>query len=339
MRPLHRGIRGVVLHAAARPRAPPEPRAAAAPRRRLHLGQPVELLAAAPGDAVAWAAGAIGSLHSFGLPWLLALPLTAAAFNFALRLPTRYYARRLTSRRARLGPLVYAWATRHAAASHPTQTADDVALRIERSTRRIYKAWGVQRWKGLASLFSIGPFIVVSEALRRLCNCPPGWMTHVLQAGADPAAAPPASLFDESLTDGGISWINDLTAADPYCTLPLLCSAILARNVWGKLSVSQLRALLAGDDAKKPSPLVVRVQAAVGRAALLLPILPLVFSDLPSAIFVFWAATFALNDLNDSVIDRLVPETRPRLDKPPQRIQRIVELPYLRGNPPRLKTE
>ncbi|KAM4059247.1 hypothetical protein HRG_007894 [Hirsutella rhossiliensis] len=312
-------------------RARPSPALARATqgRRQFHV--------VSPGDAVAWAAETISSLHTFGLPWLLTLPLVAVGFNFSLRLPIQYYSRRLILTRNQLNPLLTAWSSRHASEAssiYRVRTARaklHVARLTEKSRKRIYKAWGVQRWKAFASLFSIAPFIVVSEALRRLCGAPFGWIGHFfLQSGADPAAVS-AALLDETLADGGISWINDLTVADPYYTLPLLCSAILARNSWGRLSTDQLRKLLKVNDTESPMTPISRVQTSIGRVLLLVPFFPILVADLPSAIFVFWATTFALNDVNESILERLVPKANPKLKPPQSRTKSSLDMPYMRG--------
>ncbi|EQK98707.1 hypothetical protein G6O67_005782 [Ophiocordyceps sinensis] len=305
-------------------------------RRQFHLGYPSDLHLMSPGDAVAWTAESISSLHTFGLPWLLAIPLVAVGFNFSLRLPIQYYTRRLIIRRNQLNPLLTAWTSRHAQEvfSNSREQSKFAHVRIsrltEKSRKRIYKAWGVQRWKALASVFSITPFLVVSEALRRLCGAPFGLIGHfIMRPGAD-AAAVSAALVDETLADGGISWINDLTVADPYYTLPLLCSAILARNSWGKLSTEQVRELLTVDP-DRPKSLVQRVQTSIGRIVLLMPLFPILVADLPTAIFIFWATTFALNDVNESILERFVPKADAKFKPLHMWTKAALDKPYLQG--------
>ncbi|ODA77522.1 hypothetical protein RJ55_07151 [Drechmeria coniospora] len=294
------------------------------PRRKLHLDS--------VGAAVGWTADGISSMHAAGLPWYLSIPLVAVAVNFSFRLPLQHFTRRLVMRRNELSPLVAAWGSRHAAAV--ARGADDAAaervwrLRVagltEKSRRRIYKAWRVQRWKTLAPFLSIVPFVVVSEAIRRLCGAPMGWLSH--QMGLLPGST---ALFHESLAEGGCLWFVDLTAMDPYYALPLLCSALLARTSWGRLSKEQLRALLSPGRAGRPATPVSRLQTAVGRALLLVPLLPVAFADLPSAIFLYWAATFGLNDVNESILSRLIPKQPPKL--PPPQLG-APAAPWLRGD-------
>ncbi|KND94555.1 Mitochondrial inner membrane protein COX18 [Tolypocladium ophioglossoides CBS 100239] len=301
-------------------------------RRQFHLGT--------LGDAVVWTADGISSMHAAGLPWCLSIPLAAVGVNFSFRLPLQLYTRRLVARRNELHPLVAAWGSRHAAAV--PRGCDDAAertwrLRVagltEKSRRRIYKAWGVQRWKTLAPFLSMVPFVVVSEALRRLCGAPMGWISHQLGlANVEPissALGGSSGLVDQSLAQGGCLWFTDLTAMDPYYVLPLLCSALLARTSWGRLSKDQLRALLTLDGSRKtPKTPMSRVQTAIGRTLLLVPLFPLVFADLPSAIFLYWATTFGLNDVNESILERLVPKRTPKL----KAVQKApTALSYLRG--------
>ncbi|POR37995.1 Mitochondrial inner membrane protein COX18 [Tolypocladium paradoxum] len=308
-------------------------------RRQFHLS--------AVGDAVIWTADGISSIHAAGVPWYLSIPLVAVGVNVSFRLPVQHYTRRLVGRRNELNPLVAAWGSRHAATV--PRGRDEAAERVwrlrvagltETSRRRIYKAWGVQRWKTLAPFLSMLPFVVVSEALRRLCGAPMGWIGHRLGlANAErisSALADSSGLVDQSLAQGGCLWFADLTAMDPYYVLPLLCSALLARTSWGRLSKDQLRALLTIDASKTPKTPMSRVQTAIGRTLLLVPLLPLVFADLPSAIFLYWATAFGLNDVNESILERLVPKRTPKL----KAVQKApAALPYLRGTDPGVPTK
>ncbi|QUC17102.1 uncharacterized protein UV8b_01343 [Ustilaginoidea virens] len=304
-------------------------------KRSFHLG--------AVGDAVVFTADAISAIHNAGLPWYLSIPLVAVGVNFSFRLPVQYYTRRVVMRRRELTPLVSAWSSRHAASVPRGQGASGekqgerlwrlrVAGLTEKSRKRIYKTWGVQRWKTLAPFLSMAPFVIVSEALRRLCGAPMGFISHSLGlASADKVSAtlPEASrLFDAGLTQGGCLWFADLTAMDPFYALPLASSALLARTSWGRLSRDQLRALLSLDGSKTLSTPMARIQTGIGRALLLIPVAPMLFADLPSAIFLYWTTTFALNEVNEAILERIVTKRDPKLSMvkrtPPA-------LPYLRG--------
>lgn len=300
-------------------------------RRKLHLG--------AIGDAVLYTAEGISSVSHAGVPWYISIPLVAVGVNFSFRLPIQYYTRRLVVRRNELTPLITAWGSRHAG-TVPRGNGEKAErlwrLRVsgltERSRARIYKAWGVQRWKSFVPFLSMVPFIIVSEALRRLCGAPMGWISHSIGlANTETVTSVVESssrFLDQTLTQGGCLWFTDLTAMDPYYVLQVLCSALLARTSWGRLSRDQLRALLTIDKTNTPKTPMARIQTTVGRTLLLIPLFPILFADLPSAIFLYWASTFALNDVNESILERLVPKASPRLtatQKP------LIVLPYLRG--------
>lgn len=301
-------------------------------RRSFHLS--------AVGDAVLWTADSITFIHHAGLPWYISIPLVAVGVNFSFRLPIQYYTRRLVVTRNTLTPLVTAWSSRHAA-TVPQGKGEDanrlwrlrVAGLTERSRARIYKSWGVQRWKSFAPFLSMAPFIIVSEALRRLCGAPTGWLSHsfgLVDIQAVSSAVEMSRRFlDESLVDGGCLWFTDLTAMDPYYALPIICSALLARTSWGRLSKDQLKALLSVGPPQTPQTPATRIRTAVGRTLLLIPLFPILFADLPSAIFLYWASTFALNDVNEAILGRLFPKASAKLSKPTPKPP--VALPYLRG--------
>ncbi|EHK45434.1 hypothetical protein TRIATDRAFT_221925 [Trichoderma atroviride IMI 206040] len=224
-------------------------------RRSFHLS--------AVGDAVLWTADNITFIHHAGLPWYISIPLVAVGVNFSFRLPIQYYTRRLVVTRNRLTPLVTAWSSRHAMTVKHGQGEDAerlwrlrVAGLTERSRSRIYKSWGVQRWKSFAPFLSMAPFIIVSEALRRLCGAPTGWLSHSFGLVDIQAVSSALELsrryLDESLMDGGCLWFTNLTAMDPYYALPVICSALLARTSWGRLPKDQLKALLSNSNGSRP---------------------------------------------------------------------------------------
>ncbi|PHH87096.1 hypothetical protein CDD83_9319 [Cordyceps sp. RAO-2017] len=295
-------------------------------RRQLHLGS-------LGNEAVALTAGAFGSIHSVGVPWYLTIPLVAVAVNFSFRLPNQYYARRLVVKRRELSPLVMSWRARHFG-RNPAVDIGGTAERLRqlraaglvaRSARRIYKAWGVQRWKGLTPLLGLMPFVVVSDALRRLCSAPP-----TLAGDSSTTLSHTGSLYDPSLAQGGCLWFGDLAAMDPYYALPLLSSAILAASVWPKLSKDQFRALFSPNASNQPKPPIERMRDALSRAMIFMPVFPMLFAEMPSAIFLYWATSFGLGILNDSILNRLVPDRPPKL-KPPVLMKTRGMTPFLRG--------
>ncbi|KAF4466048.1 mitochondrial export translocase Oxa2 [Fusarium albosuccineum] len=286
-------------------------------RRSFHLASTV-------GDTIRVTADAFSWIHvNVGLPWYVTIPLLAVGVNATFRFPLQLYTARLREKRNELTPLLSAWVHRHA--TNILQQQKDVPERIwrlrtasstEKSRRRIYKNFGVQRWKGMTPLLSIFPFLTISEALRRKCGAPVGWISNSVGLGSpDSTTANLGSsngLFDQSLVDGGCLWFSDLSSMDPYFGLPLICSGILVWNTWGKMSKEQLQVLLTTQLDDKVVPLG-RLQKLFGRMMLLVPVLPLLFADLPSAIFLYWGSSFALTGINEIILRRLVPRKTPKL--------------------------
>ncbi|KAI9158662.1 Mitochondrial inner membrane protein COX18 [Paramyrothecium foliicola] len=300
-------------------------------RRNFHIG-------AAAGDVVRWTAEGLSSLHGMGLPWYLCIPLTAVCVNFTLRLPLQYYTRRLVFKQIELNPLVTAWASRHQAATPKTEPRFEgmrdmrIAGKIEKSRSRIYKAWGVQRWKVWTPLLGLFPFVLVSESLRRLSGAPVGALSQTLgfnNARASPSdSADSSGLFDASLEQGGGLWFTDLTVMDPYFALPVLCSAILARNSWFRMPTERLRSLLSLDSPNAPEPPIAKIRKAFGRALLAVPFFPLIFADMPSAIFLYWATAFSLTQVNELILDKWFLLPKKTVEKRPP-VRQV--LPFLRG--------
>ncbi|KAF7545100.1 hypothetical protein G7Z17_g9445 [Cylindrodendrum hubeiense] len=302
-------------------------------RRGLHIG-------AFAGEAIQSTASAFSWLHvTTGVPWYLAIPLLAVGVNATLRFPLQLYVAKLRARRGELNPLIGAWARRHTGTIAREQGhLPERILRlrmagaIEKSRRRIYKTWGVQRWKGFAPLISIFPFVTISEALRRKCGAPLGWISQSVGLSSPQSTTSnlgsASGMFDPSLVDGGCLWFMDLTSADPFYGLPIICTSILVWNTWGKMSKDHIRALLSLNPGEKQVVTLTRLQKVLGRVMLMMPVFPLLFADLPSAIFLYWAASFGLSSINDSILNRLVPKIEPKfLDVQ----KRPNSLPYLRN--------
>ncbi|CAJ0555190.1 Ff.00g052550.m01.CDS01 [Fusarium sp. VM40] len=274
-------------------------------------------VASALGETVTMTADSLSWVHSVGMPWYVAIPLLAIGVNATIRFPLQLYSARLKEAQTPLNPLVVAWSRRHAT----DRSLNDLSLperirklrlagAVEKSRRRIYKTWGVQRWKRLAPLLGIVPFVTISEAIRRKCGAPLGWISHQIGLGnTDPATAgigAASGMFDESLTNGGLLWFTDLASADPYYGLPIACSGILIWSTWGRMPKEQLQALLKIQPDENSHIVMTRLQQLFGRAMLMMPILPLLFADLPSAIFLYWGTSFALTRVNETFLKRFV---------------------------------
>lgn len=315
-------------------------------QRRLHF-------AAAFDHVTTVTAQSISSVHSAGLPWYITIPLVAVGVNFAARLPLQYYTRQLVTKRRELAPLAQAWLWRHVrnvgdepmvvAASEAKKKAE-IKRRVMKSQGRIFKTFGVQRWKSFLPFTTIVPFVLVSESLRRLCG------VSVKVAGVPIGEAVDSStgnalvslsrtvdaVFDPSLAQGGLLWFADLTAVDPYYGLPLLCSAVLAAGSWGKMTKERLRELLSISDPDKVTT-TDRVTTLMQRLLLLVPLLPIILSHLPSAIFLYWLTNFSLTHVNDWVLTRLISEKVSPLQAPRPSLPKV--RPYLPATYPSKSVE
>ncbi|KAF4993309.1 hypothetical protein FGRMN_6576 [Fusarium graminum] len=296
-------------------------------------------VASSLGETVTMTADSLSWVHGAGMPWYVAIPLLAVGINATIRFPLQLYSARMREAQKPLTPLIMAWSRRHAG----DRIINDLTLperirnlrlagAVEKSRRRIFKAWGVQRWKSLAPLLGMVPFVTISEALRRKCGAPLGWISHQIGLGnADSTTAGigvASSMFDESLVNGGLLWFTDLASADPYYGLPIICSGILIWSTWGRMPKQQLRALLKIQPDGNAQIVMTRVQQLFGRAMLMMPILPLLFADLPSAIFLYWGTSFALTRVNELLIGRIAQPKVETLIVPKSR----KELPFLTGN-------
>ena len=293
------------------------------------------------GDAVRLTSDALTWAHdTAGVPWYIAIPLLAVGVNFTFRLPLQYYVAQLRERRAELRPLVNSWNRRHARkiiSEQPDVPERIQALRIagavEKSRKRIYKTWGVQRWKGLAPLLGMFPFITISEALRRKCGAPLGWISHSMGLGnvqgVEANLGTVSAMFDASFINGGCLWFTNLSAMDPYYGLPLVCTALLGWNILGKMERPHLQALLSiGEPSTKEGVVLSNLQKALGRTMLLVPLFPLLFSDLPSAIFLYWASSFALTNVNEMILKRVITKRKEKLES--QAFTKPIR-PFLKG--------
>lgn len=328
------------------PHARPFPPTSATTRRRLAstpcAGRRSFHLASTVGDTIRVTADAFSWVHvNAGVPWYIAIPLLAIGVNATLRFPLQLYTAHLRQKRAELLPLVTAWTTRHSKAvrqeqKHVPERIQRIRIAglIEKSRRRIYKNWGTQRWKGLAPMLGIVPFLAISEALRRKCGAPVGWISNSVGLGSPDSTtaaigSASSSMFDESLVNGGCLWFSDLSSMDPYFGLPIICSGILVWNTWGKMSREQLQTLLTINlSDRKQLDATPRLQKLLGRMLLLMPTFPLLFADLPSAIFLYWGSSFALTGINEIILNRLVPRKEPKLKT---QMPKQTSMPFLRG--------
>jgi len=284
-------------------------------------------------------------LHSLtGTPWYLTIPLIALSINLVTRFPMSIFSRRTAQRRAKLAPLLQAWEVRHAKdiAADPKTAAfsvkkrqAEVVKRVKRTSKRVYKIWGVQRFKDFAG-FSVLPFWLVGiETLRRLCGGPRGLIGtlvfgpdekaavtspgEAMAASSNPSDAvsvtdlASSSVLDNipagadpSLATGGCLWFPDLMVADPLHILPFALSAVLVLNILPR-SQEGIRRLfgldtnqigVAQDNASVRLTRVFLIMAvAIGPATM----------DLPAAIHLYWLSSSALTLIQTDLLNKIMP--------------------------------
>lgn len=244
-------------------------------------------------------AGIFTSIHGAGVPWYLTIPLVALGINLTVRLPMQMYMQTLDRTRSAVKPLVVAWATRHAGPSFRGTLQEKtvyVSKETEKSRKRIYRAFGVPLWKQLIPLSSMLPFVVVSEALRRLSGA--STMTGEFSAAH----------VDYSLQSGGCLWFPDLIAVDTTMGLPLVCTGLLAANLASRMSMQQWRDALIVIPAFESNSQ--RLLRGIVRLSLFMPLLPLCLTYLPASVFLYWAANFAMQLVNVNLVKKLFPDRK-----------------------------
>ncbi|PHH62744.1 hypothetical protein CDD81_6732 [Ophiocordyceps australis] len=276
-------------------------------RRQFHLG--VSIL----GKSVVWTAKHISAFyHVTGIPWFIMIPLAAVAVGAVVRLPCSILYYRLRRRREELKPLIDLSCIYNRIKATRKHKNDRIAwdkevAKLDKESRRdIYKSFGVGHWNFYLHL-TVVPFVIVSEALRKLCGSPGSWLAVQLglEKGSQGArAAVTRPLFEASLTDGGCLWFPDLTVMDPYFILPLICSIVFARQIWARMPRERLLILLGiGNKPEMTSSTTRMVLGRVlGRAIIMTPAIPLALADLPSAVMLFWISSSLVGDAISSML-------------------------------------
>lgn len=273
-------------------------------------------------------------LHTLtGTPWFVTIPLFALGFHLVVRVPLAIYTHRVLSHRPRLYPLIATWRVRHsreiladpkwAVCSQKARNAE-LVKRVTKSTNKVYKTWGTQRWKEWLPLGTLPVWLVGIESVRRLAGAPLGLMgTLISGLAGTPAALDPSSIsssstevlpaaqevlssVDASMTTGGWLWFTDLTAADPLHILPFALSAIMLANTLPR-SLADIRALAGGES-------VTQGQMAVGgnrplqRFFVLLAVaLGPITMNLPAALHIWWISTSGLMLVQKEVVRKIWP--------------------------------
>ncbi|CAK7223244.1 hypothetical protein SBRCBS47491_005142 [Sporothrix bragantina] len=213
-------------------------------------------------------------------PWYITVPLVALGVNLVFRLPFSVHAREIAIKRARLGPLLQAWTTVHSQEvikerktrsmgyMSMSSVQAEVIKRFKKTSNRVFSAFGVQQWKLYGNILALPPWLVIIEAIRRMCGAPTGLLGMILRSSGSTAVAEAAAaeattaataasassdavdvasiastvspqtvpdsvsaLIDPTFATGGCLWFPDLTVADPYHILPFALSAMLVVNI------------------------------------------------------------------------------------------------------------
>ena len=234
-------------------------------RRRLHIAPFLQA-------SVEGTEQLITTLHTVtGTPWYVTLPLVALGVNAIFRLPFIVYARKIGQRRGKLAPILQAWYAKIVRTVErepipPSRKAKEVTSRFNKTSKRIYKEWGLQQWRMQGSLFSLPFWLVAIESIRRLCGGPRGLIGTLVfgkkeaidngnVVSATASASNPAEVIssmdvatiegvtapgitdiaigaaDPTLATGGCLWFPNLMESDPLHILPCLLSAMLVVNI------------------------------------------------------------------------------------------------------------
>lgn len=275
------------------------------------------------------------SVHNVGMPWWVTIPVVAATVNFTIRLPIQLYAQKIRNERHKLQPLAYAWSTtirREAEQKiqmNSMTPAEQMKERREAWKRlggvykKMYKEFDCQTWKSFIPWVSMVPFVAFADAMRKIAGVSAfsGFQTPIDLLPSTETAMPPEPLelsdqlpvLDQSLLDGGLLWFSDLSAADPYCMLPLACMAVLGAQVWPKANVQYVVGQLLRRDPEKVETGYGKLQGTIQRAVILMPFFPLLWLNLPSAVVLYALTTFSFNALNSYLAVKVFPKPRNRL--------------------------
>ncbi|ROT43588.1 hypothetical protein SODALDRAFT_42793 [Sodiomyces alkalinus F11] len=157
-------------HHGCQPRHSSHPSPTAHGVRCLHLGTVLE-------SGVHLAQESLLAIHATtGLPWYFVIPLFALGVNLTVRLPLQIYSRKIILARSRLQPIVGTWAAFH---KLRRQEKLSRALYTGKSQARLCKERGLQIWKAWAPSLSIAPWIMATDATRRMTGAGGGIISLV----------------------------------------------------------------------------------------------------------------------------------------------------------------
>jgi inner membrane protein COX18 len=209
-------------------------------------------------------------IHTSGLPWYAALPLTAFITRGLLVTTAGSWARALMARYVGLHPL------RQALAFHkrneilqrgnfrtPKEAMIVVKKEVKDEVAKLDKRWNVSLGGQIGwTLAQIPIFFAMAEAIRQKCGARDGLLgigfsvfkskdaqtavgemgedvqTAVGEMGEDvqtaigDMAATTSTWFEPSLANEGVLWFQDLLLPDPTGTLPFIVSGLMFANIY-----------------------------------------------------------------------------------------------------------
>ena len=286
------------------------------------------------GDLVSYTQIGLEALHSTTcLPWAYTIPLAALVVRLTIVLPMRIRSRRTIQRREDMSPLILAWlhqlrkdTVREAPHVGPIKAQKMLLKKFTLKSRDIYKRNKCQIWRiYLPSLTQLPIWLVISEALRRMCGTREGILglfksastgsEGAANAGVEAGMDKHVSLEDtssnelaeiaqsgivESLDHEGALWFTNLLLPDLYCYLSAILSAVFIISIMSKR-------LLAVQNIPFWQVRIQRGLILVGVA-----VFPLTL-NVPAAMMVYWISSFSMGIAMDKVLDLWRPIKRARL--------------------------
>jgi inner membrane protein COX18 len=243
-------------------------------------------------------------IHTSGLPWYAALPLTAFITRGLLVTTAGGWARALMARYVGLHPL------RQALAFHkrneilqkgnfrtPKEAMIAVKKEVKDEVAKLDKRWNVSLRGQIGwTLAQIPIFFAMAEAIRQKCGARDGLLgigfsalrskdveTAVGDMGEDAQTAmgdmvsTTSTWFEPSLANEGILWFQDLLLPDPTGALPVIVSGLMFANIY--LTKNTV------DNAASWSLLVRRT--LLGVSLLVGPLC----QGMPAALMLYWASS------------------------------------------------
>ncbi|KAI9801247.1 MAG: hypothetical protein M1833_002817 [Piccolia ochrophora] len=277
---------------------------------------------------------ALTSTHAFlesvhavtGLPWVASLPLAAIVVRLTLVTPLSIYNRKSQQRQLELQPLLKAWqlqfrrsVIRQYGSLGPVECDRRVAKALRSKRKALYKDWKCGWWRNYLPIGQLPVFLVMIEAIRRMCGAREGLLGMISQQVKSPVTSVATSqsgtleptqssdilnsLLTPSLSSEGAFWFENLLMPDPMLILPFVLSGSLLTNIFIATRVlskderpTRFRRILS--DTMKLFAL------AIGPATL----------QVPSALLVYWISSSIFACVQNVTMDKLLP-LRPPLPR------------------------